>query len=107
MKDDIYLIPPLIPYNPVWFLFLHLYFLESLSTGSMLNCDGSSRRQLLIQCGGYGNLRRVLMLLQLLLLISKYILWLYKFMLVDLSYLSFMKGSSSHYVAGAPGLTEQ
>ncbi len=30
----------------------------------MLNCDSNRRRQLLIQCGGYGNLRRVLMLLQ-------------------------------------------
>ena len=29
----------------------------------MLNCDSNRRRQLLIQCGGYGNLRRVLMLL--------------------------------------------
>jgi trans-aconitate 2-methyltransferase len=30
----------------------------------MLKCDRTRRRQLLIQCGGYGNLRRVLMLLR-------------------------------------------
>jgi trans-aconitate 2-methyltransferase len=30
----------------------------------MLNCDGTRRRQLLIQCGGYGNLQRILALLR-------------------------------------------
>jgi trans-aconitate 2-methyltransferase len=30
----------------------------------MLNCDSTRRRQLLIQCEGYGNLRRILTLLQ-------------------------------------------
>jgi trans-aconitate methyltransferase len=30
----------------------------------MLNCDSTRRRQLLIQCGGYGNLRRILTLLR-------------------------------------------
>ncbi|MGC1932984.1 MAG: class I SAM-dependent methyltransferase [Candidatus Nitrosopolaris sp.] len=30
----------------------------------MLNCDSTRRRQILIQCGGYGNLRGVLMLLR-------------------------------------------
>ena len=30
----------------------------------MLNCDGAKRRQLLIQCGGYGNLQGILVLLR-------------------------------------------
>jgi len=31
---------------------------------NMLNCDSTRRRQLLIQCGGYGNLRGILVLLR-------------------------------------------
>lgn len=38
----------------------------------MLNCDRTRRRQLLIQCGGYGNLRRILTLLRRVMELSEF-----------------------------------